>query len=87
MEGSAVSQAAIRRGNKSLSCIKTGMESFNARILVSWANLGGVDSFPVHLWNNLPQDAQRTVVPVVLRWDCPWSDADRLGACQKTRIN
>lgn len=87
MEGSAVSQAAIRRGNKSLSCIKAGMEGFNATILVSQANSGRVESFPVHLWNNMLQDTQRTVVPFVLRWDCPWSDADWLGACQKMRIN
>lgn len=49
MEGSAVSQATIRRGNKSLSCTKTGMECSNAVILVSWANLEGIDSFPVLL--------------------------------------
>lgn len=48
---------------------------------------GGVDSFPVHLWDNLAQDTWGTVVPVVLRWDYPWSDADRLSACQKMRIN
>jgi len=84
MEGSAVRQAAIRRGNKSLSHIKSGVESFKAMISVKLADLGRVESFPVHLGNSLPQDTRRTVVPVVQRRNCLWSDTDRP---KKKRIN